>query len=264
MSDDAPRRRRGAGADPGDGRPAVLRRGHPRGRHPAHRRGGRGHPGDALPALPVQGRPDLGLPRAPRGSTTTTRSTAIIAAHPDDPRGALTELATALTRDDFAAVRRGCPFINASAEFTGSHPARVHAREIRRWVTDRIEELLRRARPPRPPGDGRAADDGAHRRRRLGRPGRQRAAQRGLPGLLGAASSTPGCRRQGRTAEGGSGVAVALRRVPGLAGAGPPVHGAVSAEPVPSRSSLATGSPGATEGATAAGVAGVLGRACGR
>src|SRR6188472_3409186 len=67
---------------------------------------------------------------------------AIIGAHPDDPRRALTELATALTRDDFAAMRRGCPFINASAEFTGSHPARLHAHDIRRWVTDRIEELL--------------------------------------------------------------------------------------------------------------------------
>ena len=77
----------------------------------------------------------------------------IIAAHPDDPRRALTELATALTRDDFAAMRRGCPFINASAEFTGSHPARLHAHDIRRWVTDRIEELLVRLghRDPAPP-----------------------------------------------------------------------------------------------------------------
>ena len=66
----------------------------------------------------------------------------IIAAHPDDPRQALTDLATALTRDDFAGVSRGCPFINASAEFTGSHPARVHAREIRAWVVGRLEELL--------------------------------------------------------------------------------------------------------------------------
>ena len=76
----------------------------------------------------------------------------IIEAHPDDPRRALTELATALTRDDFAAVRRGCPFINASAEFTGSHPARLHAHDIRRWVTDRFEELLVRLghRDPRP------------------------------------------------------------------------------------------------------------------
>jgi AcrR family transcriptional regulator len=75
----------------------------------------------------------------------------IVAAHPDDPRRALTELATALTRDDFGSVQRGCPFINASAEFVGSHPAREHAYEIRRWVTGRIEELLRRAghRDPR-------------------------------------------------------------------------------------------------------------------
>jgi len=69
---------------------------------------------------------------------------AIIGAHPDDPRRALTELATVLTRDDFAAMRRGCPFINASAEFTGSHPARVRAREIRGWVTGRLQELLQR------------------------------------------------------------------------------------------------------------------------
>jgi len=68
----------------------------------------------------------------------------IINAHPDDPRRALTELATALTRDDFAALQRGCPFINASAEFTGSHPARVHARAIRQWVTGRLHELLHR------------------------------------------------------------------------------------------------------------------------
>jgi AcrR family transcriptional regulator len=68
----------------------------------------------------------------------------IIAARADDPRQALTDLATALTRDDFGAVRRGCPFINASAEFTGSHVALAHARDHRRWVTVRIEELLRR------------------------------------------------------------------------------------------------------------------------
>jgi AcrR family transcriptional regulator len=74
----------------------------------------------------------------------------IIRAHPDDPRRALTELATALTRDDFAAVSRGCPFINASAEFTGAHAARLYAGEIRRWVTDRLEELLTRLDHARP------------------------------------------------------------------------------------------------------------------
>ncbi len=79
-----------------------------------------------------------------RGDYDHDQVDGIIAAHPDDPRGALEELATALTRDDFGAVRRGCPFINASAEFTGSHPARVHARAIRTWVTGRLEELLDR------------------------------------------------------------------------------------------------------------------------
>jgi AcrR family transcriptional regulator len=66
----------------------------------------------------------------------------IITKHEGDPRAALDELAEALTRDDFGQVSRGCPFINASAEFTGGHPARVAAREIRAWVTHRLEELL--------------------------------------------------------------------------------------------------------------------------
>ena len=73
----------------------------------------------------------------------------VIETYRDDPRQALTELATALTRDDFAAMRRGCPFINASAEFTGSHPARLHARDIRRWVTEQVEDPAASPRPPR-------------------------------------------------------------------------------------------------------------------
>ncbi|GAB2474011.1 TetR/AcrR family transcriptional regulator [Jatrophihabitans fulvus] len=65
-----------------------------------------------------------------------------MAALPDDPRRVLSELATALTEDNFAGVRRGCPFINASAEFTGGHPARVEAGEIRAWIVERLEQLL--------------------------------------------------------------------------------------------------------------------------
>jgi AcrR family transcriptional regulator len=79
-----------------------------------------------------------------RASYDHAQVDAIVGAHPDDPRRALTELATVLTRDDFAAMRRGCPFINASAEFTGSHPARLRAGEIRGWVTGRLQELLHR------------------------------------------------------------------------------------------------------------------------
>ncbi|MEN0128083.1 MAG: helix-turn-helix domain-containing protein [Brevundimonas sp.] len=66
----------------------------------------------------------------------------IIATYPDDPRRALSEIASVLTRDDFAALKRGCPFINASAEFAGTHSARAQGTQIRRWHTDRLEELL--------------------------------------------------------------------------------------------------------------------------
>jgi AcrR family transcriptional regulator len=66
----------------------------------------------------------------------------LITALADDPRRVLSELATVLTEDDFAGVRRGCPFINASAEFTSGHPARVEAEEIRAWIVGRLEELL--------------------------------------------------------------------------------------------------------------------------
>jgi AcrR family transcriptional regulator len=66
----------------------------------------------------------------------------LLAAWPDDPRHVLSELATVLTQDDFAGVQRGCPFINASAEFTGGHPARVHAADIRAWIVERLQELL--------------------------------------------------------------------------------------------------------------------------
>jgi AcrR family transcriptional regulator len=66
----------------------------------------------------------------------------IIAANADDPARALTELAVALTRDDFASMKRGCPFINASAEFAVGDPAREYGTHIRAWVVERLEELL--------------------------------------------------------------------------------------------------------------------------
>jgi hypothetical protein len=66
----------------------------------------------------------------------------LVDAYPDNPRRALTEMATVLSDDDFAAMRRGCPFINAAAEFTCAHPARAQAAEHRAWVTSQIETLL--------------------------------------------------------------------------------------------------------------------------
>jgi AcrR family transcriptional regulator len=68
----------------------------------------------------------------------------LIAARPDEPRQVLAELATVLTQDDFAAMTRGCPFVNACAEFTVGHTSRTHAETIRAWVTQQLELLLTR------------------------------------------------------------------------------------------------------------------------
>lgn len=75
--------------------------------------------------------------------------TELVARHPGDPRAALTELATVLTDDGFAAMERGCPFINSAAEFTGAHVARTHSLAHRAWVTTALEELLEQLGHPR-------------------------------------------------------------------------------------------------------------------
>jgi AcrR family transcriptional regulator len=81
--------------------------------------------------------------------------TDLIADRPDDPRGALRELAVVLTRDDFGAIRRGCPFINAAAEFADGHPARAQAADIRTWIVDRLTDLLARLGHRSPSGTAR-------------------------------------------------------------------------------------------------------------
>ena len=100
-----------------------------------------------------------------RTPTTPARRSTELGDRPDPRR---------LRRRTVVAV----PFINASAEFTGSHPARA-ARPARsaRWVTERLEELLRRLDHRDPRGTAAAAHDGPHRRRRLGRARRQRPAR---------------------------------------------------------------------------------------
>lgn len=75
---------------------------------------------------------------------------ALIHAHIDNPRQALTELATVLTDDNFAAMQRGCPFINTCAEFTTTHITRTQASEHRAWVTTALEGLLTAIGHPRP------------------------------------------------------------------------------------------------------------------
>ena len=57
---------------------------------------------------------------------------------------ALRELGRVFTSETFAAEYRGCPFINASAEFAApGHPVRVLAAAQRAWITDTIMRLLR-------------------------------------------------------------------------------------------------------------------------
>lgn len=74
-----------------------------------------------------------------------------IAAHADDPAAAIVAIFTAIERDVARPSFRGCPFNNASVEFSDSrHPARVAAREYREGLRDRLRGLAERARPGEP------------------------------------------------------------------------------------------------------------------
>jgi AcrR family transcriptional regulator len=72
------------------------------------------------------------------------RITQVIEDSNGDARKALMALGRVFASETFAAEYRGCPFINASAEFAApGHPARVLAAAQRAWITDTIERLLR-------------------------------------------------------------------------------------------------------------------------
>lgn len=76
---------------------------------------------------------------------------AIIDAHPGDPRGALHAWAVALTEDGMVDEYRGCTFVNAAAEYEPlEHPVRLLAIDMRRWVNETTETLLRRGGHPDP------------------------------------------------------------------------------------------------------------------
>jgi AcrR family transcriptional regulator len=75
----------------------------------------------------------------------------VLDAHIGDPRGALRDLARHLVETGFENLHRGCPFINAAAEFSDpDHPARRAVTEHRRWVTEVMADLLRDAGEPQP------------------------------------------------------------------------------------------------------------------
>jgi AcrR family transcriptional regulator len=79
-----------------------------------------------------------------RAHRARRRMTEVIEDSNGDARAALWELGRVFTSETFAAEYRGCPFVNASAEFAApGHPARVLATEQRAWIADTMERLLR-------------------------------------------------------------------------------------------------------------------------
>ncbi|PJJ61361.1 TetR/AcrR family transcriptional regulator [Compostimonas suwonensis] len=62
---------------------------------------------------------------------------------PDAARRILHATLAAIDAEGSSAAFRGCPFINAAAEFSDpAHPARLVVDEHRRWFHDSLEELL--------------------------------------------------------------------------------------------------------------------------
>ena len=71
-----------------------------------------------------------------------------ISARPDDPGGAIVAIFDAIARDVARSTFRGCPFNNASIEFSDpEHPARVAAREYRQELQARLIGLSNLLRP---------------------------------------------------------------------------------------------------------------------
>lgn len=67
------------------------------------------------------------------------------AEHPDDPAAVLRGYADVLGRESCAPGFRGCPFINAAAEYADpAHPVRTVVAEHRRWMVATAATLLGR------------------------------------------------------------------------------------------------------------------------
>jgi AcrR family transcriptional regulator len=86
-----------------------------------------------------------------RADRARRRITQVIEDSDGDARAALAELGRVFTSETFAAEYRGCPFVNASAEFAApGHPARILATAQRKWILATIERLLREMNHPAP------------------------------------------------------------------------------------------------------------------
>lgn len=76
---------------------------------------------------------------------------------PDDAERAIRTLIGTIIAEVQGPRFRGCPFINAAAEFSDpTHPVRDLVQSHRDWYTDTLSELMRRLGHPMP---GDAADD---------------------------------------------------------------------------------------------------------
>lgn len=91
-----------------------------------------------------------------------------------DPIERLKALVTAIAGEAQKPGFRGCPFINATAQFSDpQHPVRLAIAEHRRWYSGEVEELFRDAGHPRPldaTHDYFLARDGAYASANLGDP----------------------------------------------------------------------------------------------
>lgn len=77
-----------------------------------------------------------------------------LAAAADDPVQVLRGLQHGIIEQVQSDGFRGCPFINAAAEFSDpAHPVRIAVRDHRDWYNGVLEDLLRRAGHPLP-GEG--------------------------------------------------------------------------------------------------------------
>jgi AcrR family transcriptional regulator len=80
-----------------------------------------------------------------------------LAATSNTPTATLTALRDSILDEIAAPSFRGCPFINAAAEFSeAQHPVRVAVRDHREWYGTVLERLTRALGHPMP---GNAADD---------------------------------------------------------------------------------------------------------
>ncbi len=113
---------------------------------------------------------------------------AAVSEQSDDPVKRLHLLVEAIAGEAEKPDFRGCPFINATAQFSDpQHPVRLAIAEHRRWYVEQVDQLFREAGHPDPvmaTADYFLARDGAYASANLGDPATATAALRRMMGRL--------------------------------------------------------------------------------